>query len=486
MLCLCLAVTVQANDQSLNRNKRQMFSSSGLVFPGPPRRRSPQQVQPSQSRSGSADSSGNPSEQPTAGPLNRQPQLRTNAEPSIVNPPQPIRPPFQERSSIERVVPTPVSSLMKAKEAEQDKAFNALPLAQAYRARQPVKVESEEGPSSSSPSSEEYDYSSWPSQREEKPERKYPQYADERPSQYQPRRPANPQPPTRKLNYPEGYRPAQPQKVRGNNIEAERPSRRPVVKETDAYADYESTEEVEEEEEEEHKPDKLQLKLQESDFSCATRKNGYYADEGLDCEIFHYCADGVMHSWLCPEGASFHQVHLICMPANKDNICKKSSQFHFVNDYLYQPIDDEGNLDNSSLLYADRYYPEGYEHGAPFDLSAVNEPEEIQYHAYNRRQEQQETYVAPQQQARPQRRRPATDPRNKATNDNRRSGQESGRPAGARPNYQSEAYEIDQEELSSHNLSPKERNGEVAPRRRRPVRPARPTYVEQAAEESDE
>ena len=100
---------------------------------------------------------------------------------------------------------------MKAKEAEQDKAFNALPLAQAYRARQPVKVESEEGPSSSSPSSEEYDYSSWPSQREEKPERKYPQYADERPSQYQPRRPANPQPPTRKLNYPEGYRPAQPQ-----------------------------------------------------------------------------------------------------------------------------------------------------------------------------------------------------------------------------------------------------------------------------------
>merc|ERR1712071_635988 len=351
MLCLCLAVTVQANDQSLNRNKRQMFSSSGLVFPGPPRRRSPQQVQPSQSRSGSADSSGNPSEQPTAGPLNRQPQLRTNAEPSIVNPPQPIRPPFQERSSIERVVPTPVSSLMKAKEAEQDK---------------------------------------------------------------------------------------------------------------------------------------LQLKLQESDFSCATRKNGYYADEGLDCEIFHYCADGVMHSWLCPEGASFHQVHLICMPANKDNICKKSSQFHFVNDYLYQPIDDEGNLDNSSLLYADRYYPEGYEHGAPFDLSAVNEPEEIQYHAYNRRQEQQETYVAPQQQARPQRRRPATDPRNKATNDNRRSGQESGRPAGARPNYQSEAYEIDQEELSSHNLSPKERNGEVAPRRRRPVRPARPTYVEQAAEESEE
>ena len=66
--------------------------------------------------------------------------------------------------------------------------------------------------------------------------------------------------------------------------------------------------EEEEEEEEEVKPDKLQLLLQKTRFSCAEKKDGYYADEEVDCEIFHYCQDRTRHSWLCPEGATFHQV----------------------------------------------------------------------------------------------------------------------------------------------------------------------------------
>jgi hypothetical protein len=66
-----------------------------------------------------------------------------------------------------------------------------------------------------------------------------------------------------------------------------------------------------EEEEEEVKPDKLQLLLQKTDFSCADKKDGYYADEMVDCEIFHYCQDRLRHSWLCPEGATFHQVGLV-------------------------------------------------------------------------------------------------------------------------------------------------------------------------------
>lgn len=56
------------------------------------------------------------------------------------------------------------------------------------------------------------------------------------------------------------------------------------------------------------KPDKLQLLLQKTQFGCVEKKDGYYADEELDCEVFHYCQDRVRHSWLCPEGASFHQV----------------------------------------------------------------------------------------------------------------------------------------------------------------------------------
>ena len=67
----------------------------------------------------------------------------------------------------------------------------------------------------------------------------------------------------------------------------------------------------EEEEEEPPKPDKLQLLLQKTDFSCSDKKDGYYADDEVDCEIFHYCQDRTRHSWLCPDGASFHQVCLV-------------------------------------------------------------------------------------------------------------------------------------------------------------------------------
>ena len=62
------------------------------------------------------------------------------------------------------------------------------------------------------------------------------------------------------------------------------------------------------EEDEEEPIDRLTVLLQDSKFTCFDKKDGYYADEGLNCEIFHYCMDKVKHSWLCPEGAAFHQV----------------------------------------------------------------------------------------------------------------------------------------------------------------------------------
>ncbi|XP_071440475.1 uncharacterized protein [Hetaerina americana] len=117
------------------------------------------------------------------------------------------------------------------------------------------------------------------------------------------------------------------------------------------------------EEEEEEKPDRLTELLPLSKFNCGGLGTGYYADEGLQCEVFHYCQGGSRHSWICPEGFTFHQVHLICMPPGGDNICQKSSQFHFVNDYLYRPINAEEvqAKPNVTLRYADRYYPENYE-----------------------------------------------------------------------------------------------------------------------------
>lgn len=111
--------------------------------------------------------------------------------------------------------------------------------------------------------------------------------------------------------------------------------------------------------EDEETPDRLAELLQLSKFACVGQKDGYYADEDVNCEVFHFCQDGVKHSWLCPNNAAFHQVHLICMPHSEDNICERSSKFHFVNDFLYKEVGD--HPENRS--YVERYYPEGYEGG---------------------------------------------------------------------------------------------------------------------------
>ncbi|EAT47309.1 AAEL001553-PA [Aedes aegypti] len=119
-----------------------------------------------------------------------------------------------------------------------------------------------------------------------------------------------------------------------------------------------SSEEVEVEEE----PDRLSVLLEKSDFHCTGRTTGYYADESLGCEVFHYCQENQKHSWICPEGFTFHQVHLICMPPSSDNICEQSSKYHFVNDYLYKPINMEEHMTkpNVTLRYSERYYPENF------------------------------------------------------------------------------------------------------------------------------
>ncbi|XP_059613688.1 uncharacterized protein LOC132259894 isoform X2 [Phlebotomus argentipes] len=107
-------------------------------------------------------------------------------------------------------------------------------------------------------------------------------------------------------------------------------------------------------------PDRLSLLLEKSSFKCNGRLTGYYADETLGCEVFHYCQDNSRHSWICPEGFTFHQVHLICMPASADNICEQSTKYHFVNEYLYKPINMEEHQTrpNVTLRYSERYYPD--------------------------------------------------------------------------------------------------------------------------------
>ncbi|XP_015795359.1 uncharacterized protein LOC107371722 [Tetranychus urticae] len=112
-----------------------------------------------------------------------------------------------------------------------------------------------------------------------------------------------------------------------------------------------------EEAEEEKKPSRLELLLAQSKFTCNGKKDGYYADASVACQVFHYCVGGAKHSWQCPEGTVFHQVHLNCVPASQD-ICAQSEKFFVVNDYLHKPIDNGGP--NNSVRYHQRYYPEEF------------------------------------------------------------------------------------------------------------------------------
>ncbi|EDV55891.1 activating signal cointegrator 1 complex subunit 2 homolog [Drosophila erecta] len=156
------------------------------------------------------------------------------------------------------------------------------------------------------------------------------------------------------------------------------------------------SEESEEEEEEVEEPDRLSTLLSKSSFSCTDRNSGYYADESLSCEVFHYCQESQKHSWICPEGFTFHQIHLICMPPSHDNICKQSSKYHIVNDYLYKPINlqEHQSKPNVTLRYSERYFPENYYEHERYD------DEEEQLPAAPRPRIQQQQHQQPQQQHR--------------------------------------------------------------------------------------
>ncbi|XP_075527838.1 uncharacterized protein LOC142559990 isoform X2 [Dermacentor variabilis] len=124
------------------------------------------------------------------------------------------------------------------------------------------------------------------------------------------------------------------------------------------------------EEEEEEKPNPLTLLLEKSTFTCSSKTDGYYADNSVNCQVFHYCVAGAKHSWMCPEGTVFHQVHLNCVPASQD-ICTTAEKFFFVNDYLHKELESRGP--NNTVLYAQRYYPEGYVLGDPFTVPSTGQ-----------------------------------------------------------------------------------------------------------------
>lgn len=79
------------------------------------------------------------------------------------------------------------------------------------------------------------------------------------------------------------------------------------------------------------------------------------------------------------------QVHLICMPPTHDNICQKSAKYHFVNEYLYRPINEEEvqRKPNVSLKYSDRYYPAEVYHDDRFEEDEEGEEVRPQGHGHS-------------------------------------------------------------------------------------------------------
>lgn len=75
------------------------------------------------------------------------------------------------------------------------------------------------------------------------------------------------------------------------------------------------------------------------------------------------------------------------MPVGRDNICEKSSQFHFVNDYLYKTVDNEDGSSSDSGIYADRYYPEGFELGQEFDAEETDQRHVLNLQPVKRKQQ---------------------------------------------------------------------------------------------------
>lgn len=68
------------------------------------------------------------------------------------------------------------------------------------------------------------------------------------------------------------------------------------------------------------------------------------------------------------------------MPPSSDNICQKSSKYHFVNDYLYKPLNAEEaqTRPNVTLRYSDRFYPSEVYHDGRFDDDESEEAERPQ------------------------------------------------------------------------------------------------------------
>ncbi|XP_023245402.1 uncharacterized protein LOC111642907 [Copidosoma floridanum] len=146
---------------------------------------------------------------------------------------------------------------------------------------------------------------------------------------------------------------------------------------------------------------------QNSNEEC--KELGSFLPDPKDCHKYYVCVGGsAKQSMNCGPGTAWDQsntvcdheyrvmscknwilsVHLICMPPNGDINCKKSSQYHFVNEYLYKPLnlDEAESKPNVTLRYSERYFPSDIytderESGEYRSSSPVRRPVYVAQHA---------------------------------------------------------------------------------------------------------
>ncbi|KAI1303125.1 hypothetical protein HDE_02386 [Halotydeus destructor] len=82
-------------------------------------------------------------------------------------------------------------------------------------------------------------------------------------------------------------------------------------------------------------------------FSCQKRRDGYYANIDLHCQIYHHCAVGHRYDFLCPNYTLFDQTTFTCRFVNTVD-CPKSETHYKLNHDLYVFSDENGNFPTES------------------------------------------------------------------------------------------------------------------------------------------
>ncbi|XP_023232252.1 U-scoloptoxin(01)-Cw1a-like [Centruroides vittatus] len=85
--------------------------------------------------------------------------------------------------------------------------------------------------------------------------------------------------------------------------------------------------------------DLILSKTLQNTFSCEGKDGGYYADQGMDCQIFHVChpteKKTEQYSFICGNLTVFNQQTMTCSHPDDAVPCNKAHEFFHLNERLF-------------------------------------------------------------------------------------------------------------------------------------------------------